>query len=827
MGPSEGPWAPRGRACAGARRAAVVLLLLGSAAAQTPAPSAPCGNGTAPPTLRQPGYPDSVGADPGAGFMAPLVQSFLDTVQPSPFPGDLILSLTKDFNKLVSDPEIRKAALRYETGFLVCVAIGVLYIVLMPLVGIFLVCCRCCGNCGGEMYQKQTSSINCWRRSLYWSLFLTTVVILAGNICMFKSNEAFKLSVDQGQGGIITAIDNIQTFITDVPQQITYVVNASYKTVDEVTENLGDIGPQLGSRIQGSFRIPLKPALDSVDLLERDALKTDDLLNKLNGAVDQLQRSIAIAQANVTAVKTKLNDTIYDPDCYNCTRLEPELQKLTVDTTLEIPNLSGIQTAVDEVIKAQLQSVADDYLHSIPQRVTNDTRAVILTIKEQLRRIEAEVSQGLDGIPPSALGELEASLERAKLEVKQLSGDIQKGNHIKWAVGVVISVLVLLVVLCNALGLLLGPAGLRPGADPRERSCTAASGGSFLLMGAGFSFLYSWLFMLLVLLLFLLGGNLYTLVCKPWTNGELLQFIDASGLVPSLPNNVTFGGIYSDCTKNMPIWSTLSLSQNINLEAELNISKYTAEIVEQFENSQITLSSITLLSPEVRKQLGDFPDKLKQIDFDSTREKLTNITELNLNTSAGKIDRFAVTQPIAKIKAELNEAATDLRAIQRDMETVVFPQIENLKLLINELQVQAVKTNGTVATVSSEVGKAQDFLNTNTTSIVKAESRAFLKCQMQLFDAYAAWAILTITEQVGRCRPVSGAVDAAVVIVCSNVVESLNAFWFSLGWCMIFFIPSIILSIKLSKYYRKMKRADEFNKHIAMNQIPRATMLQY
>jgi prominin 1 len=39
---------------------------------------------------------------------------------------------------------------------------------------------------------------------------------------------------------------------------------------------------------------------------------------------------------------------------------------------------------------------------------------------------------------------------------------------------------------------------------------------------------------------------------------------------------------------------------------------------------------------------------------------------------------------------------------------------------------------------------------------------------------------------------------------------SQNAFWFSLGWCMIFFIPSIILSIKLSKYYRKMKRADEF-----------------
>ena len=44
--------------------------------------------------------------------------------------------------------------------------------------------------------------------------------------------------------------------------------------------------------------------------------------------------------------------------------------------------------------------------------------------------MEATVSQGLDGIPLSALEDLEASLERAKLEVNQLSGDIQKGNHI-------------------------------------------------------------------------------------------------------------------------------------------------------------------------------------------------------------------------------------------------------------------------------------------------------------------------------------------------------------------------------------------------------------
>lgn len=69
-------------------------------------------------------------------------------------------------------------ALHYEIGFLVCVAIGILYIVLMPLVGFFFACCRCCGNCGGRMYQEQTRNINCRRRGLYWATLIITLIIL-------------------------------------------------------------------------------------------------------------------------------------------------------------------------------------------------------------------------------------------------------------------------------------------------------------------------------------------------------------------------------------------------------------------------------------------------------------------------------------------------------------------------------------------------------------------------------------------------------------------------------------------------------------------------
>lgn len=40
---------------------------------------------------------------------------------------------------------------------------------------------------------------------------------------------------------------------------------------------------------------------------------------------------------------------------------------------------------------------------------------------------------------------------------------------------------------------------------------------------AGFSFIFSWLLMIIVVVLFLVGGNFYTLGCKPWDTGELLK----------------------------------------------------------------------------------------------------------------------------------------------------------------------------------------------------------------------------------------------------------------------------------------------------------------
>ncbi|XP_026210890.1 prominin-2 [Anabas testudineus] len=829
MGLCESARSPWGSSAA--LGAGVGVMLLGLCLAQSTAPQAACPAAASLQTLTQPQY-QNITQDIGASFMAALVQSFLHTVQPKPFPGDLILQITKNPNQ-----DVIKEVLVYEIGFLVCAAIGILYIVLMPIVGFFLACCRCCGNCGGKMYQKQTSSIHCRRRALYWSAFITTVIILAGNICMFKSNENLKVSVNQSPGQLSKTVDNINTFITAVPQQVNYVVNESYSVIQKVTSNLDAIGPQLGTAIQQQIKGVLFSALYPVRLLNQETVNISAQLTTLNSSLAQLQFSLKVLQNNLTNVRNSINATLSNPNCTGCGSKKSELQKLTLDTSINVTGLNIFQSAVDEIIKINLTSKikeVENYYDSIPQMVTNDTKNVVQSSKQQLANIEKQVSQFVSNSALSALSNV--PVKQVQTDISNITPDVERAEQIRWGVSLAICCIVLLVVICYLLGLLLGPLGLIPRADTTKRSCTADCGGIFLMMGAGFSFLFSWLFMIVVLLLFLLGGNIYTLVCQPWSNGQLLKFIDTPGLIPNfnlsqalgLKTDLSISNIYKDCEQNKPVWTTLHLYELINLDDLLNVSKYTEQIQQQFDNTNMNLSSITLLSPQVKNQLSNFSSKAISFDSTAVTQQMNNISSINLNTSAAVLENLAGTSTNSGIKKQLQDEAMALTQLQIYIETIITPQVKNLNSTIKSLASMTGGINRTVGEVLTNVGIAQDFLNTNTTQIIKIESRSFLDCQLNYFTAYADWANLTITQQVGRCQPVAGAVDSVETILCSQMVESLNAFWFSLGWCLIFFIPSIIFSIKLAKFYRRMKHSDVYenqtSNQIIMTHIPRAQM---
>ncbi|KAK7930840.1 hypothetical protein WMY93_007235 [Mugilogobius chulae] len=721
----------------------LLLVLVGSGMSQVVPSQSPCHGGASPHSLEQPEYEKSV--RPVGDFMASFVQSFLNTVQPSPFPKvvHVFMSLFVFFNMLndfyiahnnklhlfLKDWTIKCSVLVYEIGFLVCVAFGILYIVLMPIVGLFLACCRCCGKCGGKMHQKQTSSIHCRRRTLYWTTFVTTVIILAGNVCMFRSNEALKGSVDSSKVELNKAINNIQTFLMAVPQ----------------------------------FESTFTPALQSLVSLDKEVVNTSALLIKLNTSLTNLESSAVMVQGNITAVKNQINKTLSRAECINCSGLKPELNKLSVDTSINTPSLSLLETAVDEMIKADLKSKVKEVevqFKNIPETVTNGTRDVVKSSKTQLEEIKSQISKVTTELPLSGLNDVLSQLKQVQGNIDVYTPKVEDAEYIR---------------------------------------------------GAGFSFLISWLFMIIVLILFLVGGNAYTLLCKTWRNGELLKFLDTPGVLPdfsaSFGFNISISNLYRECEKNKPAWSVLHLNQKIDLDDLLNVSKYTDEIKKHFENADIKLSSVTFLSPEVRDKLISFSSKASDIDFTTPVQQINNISAINLNITAGRLDQLATAQT-GLIKQELQNEAQTLREIQIEIETIIFPQL------------------ATVGEVLRSVGVAQDFSNKNATQIVKTKCdilvhfsliwvRAGQLIEKSRWNRIVRLLIIPFVELAacsGHSPEFSKGCSSQMLRTDSFCLTLFrkNAFWFSLGWCMAFLIPSIILSIKLAKYYRRMKFTDVF-----------------
>lgn len=65
---------------------------------------------------------------------------------------------------------------KYYAGMSVCVIVGILFVIVMPLVGCCFCCCRLCNNCGGRMKQKQKSAENnCCRMCLTITLLILTL----------------------------------------------------------------------------------------------------------------------------------------------------------------------------------------------------------------------------------------------------------------------------------------------------------------------------------------------------------------------------------------------------------------------------------------------------------------------------------------------------------------------------------------------------------------------------------------------------------------------------------------------------------------------------
>ncbi|KAM6132243.1 prominin-1 [Pterocles gutturalis] len=800
--------------------------------------------------------------EPGAiGILFKIVHAFLYLVQPNSFPQDLIRKLAQQkFGNTQGDyqkPEnvvLTLQAIYYEIGFIVSAALGFLFVLLLPLVGLCFCMCRCCDNCGGEMHQRQKKNADCQRSCFATFLFVASLIIrqVVGVLCAYAANQHLTNQVRGAKKLVNSNFKDLKIFLNDTPAQIDYLVSQYNTTKDKALSDLNNVGPLLGSRVQEQLGKEVRPALDAaltmagvkVERAIKAIRETKEALENVSVSVEVLQEGTERLHANLTDVKMHLSNTLNDSACSaaraasTCNIIRNSLNQLNINANFSgLPGVSSQLAKVNDVLKTDLSSLVQKgyaAFNDTPDLVVNQTRNILSDIKNVLESIGSNITTFTKMLPvQKILADLTIYLTQSEAYVQDYFPVVEQYDFYRWLGCLILCCMVVLIVVFYYLGLLCGTCGYDKHASPTTRGCISNTGGNFLMAGVGFSFLFSWVLMIVVVLTFVTGGNVEKLVCEPFEDKTLFKVLDTpyllnehwknylSGILFKNPNiNLTFEKVYSDCKENKGIYTSLHLEHLFNINEFLNISMYTEDVALKIEHIQINLSKIILLDEIGKENLLNFSSSgIEGINFAAYLTEINkSVTKVDLLSFANDLEARADQLPKGALENALKGHANNIRMVHNQQvvpleqamkyvkaRSTLNQSIRLLKRTSSELTVK-------VKNVISAVNAAQLLINNNASLVIVQETKKYMDTVVGYFEQYIEWVKESIATEVAACKPIANVIDTAVdIFLCSYITDSVNTFWFGLGGSSIFLIPAIIFAVKLSKYYRRMDTEDVYD----------------
>ncbi|KAF1565296.1 UNVERIFIED_CONTAM: Prominin-1-A, partial [Eudyptes pachyrhynchus] len=757
--------------------------------------------------------------EPGPiGILFKIVHAFLYLVQPNSFPQGkqkkkkigIMLARIRDFFLVPFSQEVivNMLAIYYEIGFIVSAALGLLFILLLPLVGLCFCMCRCCDNCGGEMHQRQKKNADCQRSCFATFLFVASFIIrqVIGVLCAYAANQHLTNQVRGAKKLLNSNFKDLKIFLNDTPAQIDYLVSQYNTTKDKA---LSDLNSKFFLK-----KLYIPAAI-------RD---TKEALENVSVSVEVLQEGTERLHANLTDVKMHLSNTLNDSACSaaqaasTCNIIRNSLNQLNINANFSgLPGVSSQLAKINDVLKTDLSSL-----------VQKCNMFILLDIKNVLESVGSNITTFTKTLPvQKILADLTIYLTQSEAYVQDYFPVVEQYDFYRWLGCLILCCMVVLILVFYYLGLLCGTCGYDKHASPTTRGCISNTGGNFLMAGVGFSFLFSWVLMIVVVLAFVAGGNVEKLVCEPFEEKTLFKVLDTpyllnqhwknylSGILFKNPNiNLTFEKVYSDCKENKGIYTSLHLENLFNITEFLNISMYTEDVALKIEHIQINLSKIILLDEIGKENLLNFSSSgIEGINFAAYLTEINkSVTKVDLLSFANDLEARADQLPKGALENALKGHANNIRMIHNQqvvpLEQAMSTLNQSIRLLKRTSSELAVK----VKNVISAVDAAQLLINNNASLVIVQETKKYMGTIVGYFEQYIEWVKESIAMEVAACKPIANVIDTAVdIFLCSYITDSVNTFWFGLGGSSIFLIPAIIFAVKLSKYYRRMDTEDVYD----------------
>ncbi|PSN40478.1 hypothetical protein C0J52_11617 [Blattella germanica] len=519
----------------------------------------------------------------------------------------------------------------------------------------------------------------------------------------------------------------------------------------------------------------------------------DRLTHKLNKCNSSCQESLQKYVANMST----------SADFQQLPQIEDSLSSVTeliVNDRIKDKVTQGLQEF--DKIQQEIQNAVQDLIPQISQSMARAGHAMAdqaRHINTILRRVNSVVTN---------------HSSRAVDAGEKL---IAEYGYYRYYAGLSVSSIMLLILLCATLGLFYGFCGKRPDGYGDD-CCSRATGARFLILGVWVMFLCSAVLMLVTLAHFLVGIVAERAVCEPLQtpgDNQFLRLVDESIRLDDVleAKDVNVSSIIASCHANASIYTVLQVASLANI-SEVSDYKRRFDIENKIQQLKTRIDfggNVTLLAQDAKRELQRLArSNATHINFAAFADVLNkSIVNIDLETLASQLRKTAgeVAGNSPDIARSLEYQAQSLESLQvnvvRQMETQVRALDMKTRSLQDTLKFNHSSLNESIQLILEEVTRAQIYLNTTATSEIKKLADHFATAILDHIDQYLNRVVNLTTSKVGQCHPMSRMYNATVVSVCNQILDPFNGFWASIGWCLVLFVPAIVLSVKLAALYQK------------------------
>ncbi|KAM9463665.1 prominin-2-like isoform 2-T2 [Salvelinus alpinus] len=733
------------------------------------------------------------------GCLKPLynfAKLFLESVQPNPFPEDIISTALK--TEQLDIPQL----VRYEAGYIVCLLLAVLYLLVMSVAGGVLAW----GHFHSrkvELKNTQSSSL----ASLYHQdigvaacLVLVNILLLTGVILAFTVNSRVSENMHPGLYHVETSARIIEDSLTSITQKMKVIMEQYSIPKAEISKEINDADDIVGATIISSFNTDVDEDLTDLSASIEDAIGTFENLQLYQTTRTDLQANQTTLQNGIQGLQSRVESL---GKCHTC----------------DVPNPSNLTTVANYYLIPSVDDKLNDMppasslaglieqgnltFHDIPQKCSEQVAPTISALMSVLNETQEELLNTSHRFP--SLESLIEAVSDCKTTVRRFADPVDYYDFVRWAVSLTLCMVMLVIVVLMVAALSLGlPVFFYPTiySTYQDARLEHKAIGLYRALQIQSCPLLTWTCFLLTFLD--QQNNIFSSLNNSSQGFNTSQSLNTSQRpnISQETNSETHqiqpstSAIYHGCKSGQSLFHSMHMEQHFDLEDFLNASKYLDGFNETAQNMSVNLDGLKLLPDNGRQGLLSF----KQCGIDSINyhELLlllsTPVVKTDLGVFADELDKKAEVPANAGIKEDLKKEAETTRYLN----TIVKQQQTNaakMSQIVSALKTISTVYKANVDKTLESLTQTEVALHNQVPYIVGNVSQCIMEKGEQSLLRYLDWVRHAILYKVLDCHWLAVSMDNVYTAVCLNVVDPLNAFWLCLGWCCAFLVPGVIFSI--------------------------------